>query len=448
MSRDLPGTLADWQRTYGDVVHLRLWPEHTVVVTDPQLVRELLVTHHDSLIRWERGTKVFSQVHGHSVLTTEGDAWQRKRQALQPGFTPKAVHGLVPGIVGIVDAALADWPSRAADWPMESALTSLAMDVIVQLLFSAEIGQDGRLAEVAVRVVSAAANAEFYWPASLPDWVPWKRAKREALQTLKGLIEQHLQARLRMAEDAWPDDLLSRLLRLHLRDTGMWPLQAVRDECMTTFLAGHETAAATLTWWAWCMASNPSAQHAARAEVAHVPRGRAPTVENFPALRFVAQTIEETMRLYPAAPVLISRRATRPITLGPWQLPARTLFMLPVQLMHRDPRWFPEPDDFQPDRFASDAPAAPRGASMPFGTGPRVCLGRHLAMTEMTVVAAMVLQRFTISVPEGMVPPRPLWNVTLRPERPLCLDVARIAATHAQGKAGSDAQAGATEWPG
>ena len=426
MSRDLLGTLGEWQQTYGDVVHLRMWPEHAVVVTDPQLVRELLVTHHDSLIRWERGTRVFSRVHGHSVLTAEGDAWSRKRQALQPGFMPKAVHGFVPGIVEIVDKGLATWPTRVADWPVESALTSLTMDVIVRMMFSDEIGEDARVAECAVRAISEAANADFYWPASLPDWVPWKRARRRALHTLRDLIERHLQARLRMRTDTWPDDLLSRLLCLHRDDATAWPLQAVRDECMTTFLAGHETTAATLTWWAWCMASNPSAQDAARAEVTHVLRGQAPTADSRQALRQVVQTITESMRLYPVAPVLISRRAVRPITLGPWRLPARTLFMLPLQLMHHDPRLFPEPERFQPDRFSTGSPQAPRGAYMPFGTGPRVCQGQHLATAEMTVIAAMLLQRYKLSVPEGAAHPRPLLNVTLRPDQPLWLAVTPI----------------------
>jgi cytochrome P450 len=424
MSRDLLGTLAGWQRTYGDVVHLRMWPEHAAVVTDPALARELLVTHHDALGRWERGVRVFEQVHGHSVLVAEGDTWRDKRHALQPGFMPKPVQAFVPSIAGTAGHALAQWPVRDPDWPIESALTSLAMDVIMRTMFSDAIGDDARVAEAAVRTVGAVSNAEFYQPVSAPDWAPWKRGKVRALKVLNGLIDRQLHARLDQSERGWPDDLLSRLLRLHRADARAWPLQAVHDECMTAFLAGHETAAATLTWWAWSMAANPAAQAAARDEVARVLDGRAPTVDTRPALRYVAQTLEETMRLYPAAPILISRRATRPLALGGWQFPVRTLFMLPVQVMQHDERWYPEPHAFRPERFAADAPPIPRGAYMPFGTGPRVCLGQHLAMTEMTVVAAMVLQRYVLSVPPGVTPPRPVLNVTLRPERALHLAIA------------------------
>ncbi len=151
---------------------------------------------------------------------------------------------------------------------------------------------------------------------------------------------------------------------------------------------------------------------------------RAPSADTRPALRYLTQTLEETMRLYPAAPILISRRAMQPVALGAWQFPARTLFMLPIQLMHHDARWFPEPHAFRPERFADDAPAIPRGAYMPFGTGPRVCLGQHLAMTEMTVAAALILQRYALSAPPGMAAPRATLNVTLRPEQPLHLAIA------------------------
>ncbi|TFV98673.1 cytochrome P450 [Oxalobacteraceae bacterium OM1] len=423
MSRDLFGALSEWKQAYGDVVHLRMWPEHQIVLTDPQLARELLVEHHDALIRWERGIEVFSQVHGRSVLIAEGAPWRSKRQALQPNFTPKAVQAFVPTITGAVGKALCDWPARDARWPIESALTSLTMDVILRMLFSSEVDADARKAEQAVHEISVAGNAELYWPASWPDWMPWKRAKRRAIAVLDSLINRHIAARLQVERNAWPVDILTRLLELHRDDPAAWPLRAVRDECMTTFLAGHETAAATLTWWSWCMAANPAVQAKAKEEVAVRLQGRMPTAADLPALGYVTQTLQETLRLYPAAPVLLSRRSTRPITLGGWQLPARTIFAIPVQLLQHDARWFPEPQEFRPERFATDAPGHPRGALMPFGTGPRVCLGQHLAMTEMTVIAAMILQRFTLTAPEDMAAPRPAFNISLRPDAPLRLQV-------------------------
>ncbi|MDP9109487.1 MAG: cytochrome P450 [Pseudomonadota bacterium] len=421
LSRDLLGTLADWRAQYGDIFHVRSWPEHQVVLAEPELVRELLVQQPDALIRWERGIQVFSQLHGKSVLTTEGDLWRRKRQALQPAFSPKQVQSFVPVIAAAAAKAFSGWPADGARWPIESALTSLGMDVSLRMLFSSEIDQDARAAEWAVHAAASAGNAELYWPASWPDWMPWKRTKRRAIGVLNRLIDRQIQARLSMTPATWPTDLLSRLLRLQQEDPSTWSLRAVRDECMTAFLAGHQTAAATLTWWAWCMAANPAAQSRARSEVLAVLSDAIPADDDLPKLAYLTQTLQETLRLYPAVPVLLSRRSTRAITVGGWQLPARTMLTIPVQLLHHDPRWFPDPAVFQPDRFAADAPAIPRGAFIPFGTGPRVCLGQHLAMAEMTVVAAMLLQRFVLSIADGVAAPEPVFNITLRPKQPLRL---------------------------
>jgi cytochrome P450 len=426
MSRDLLGLLAEWRQQYGDMVHLRIWPEHQIIVSEPRLVRELLVNHHDALIRWERAIEVFSQVHGHSVMTSEGNSWRSKRHALHASFSPRSVESFIPAIAGAASSAFSQWQTGGKDWPIESALTSLAMKVIVRMMFSSEIDTDARVAEQAVHVVVVAGNAEMYWPASWPDWMPWKRTERQAIGVLDRLIGGHIEARLLMEQVSWPEDLLSRLLRLHREDPVAWPRKAVRDECMTTFLAGHETAAATLTWWTWCMAGNPEVQALARQEVRKVFGGRTPTADDLPALGYLTRTLQETLRLYPAAPVLLTRRSSRPITLGGWQLPGRTMFTVPVHLMHRDGRWFPDPLGFRPERFANDAPDIPRGAFMPFGAGPRVCLGQHLAMTEMTVIAAMFLQRFAVTVPVGASAPEPVFNITLRPKQPLRLKLSTV----------------------
>jgi cytochrome P450 len=424
MSRDLLGTLEQWQRQYGDLVHLKIWPEHTLVVTAPALVRQLLVDHHDDLIRWEHAIAIFSGLHGTSVLTAEGDAWKIKRQALQPLFSPKGVQPLIPLITAAAADAMALWGDGGARFPIEPAFNALGMGLILRMLFTDASGADSALAGRAVHDTAVAANAAMYWPVSLPDWMPWKRRARQGRRVLKGLIERHIGARLALDRAAWPADMLSRLLALHHVDPANWPLKAVHDECMTTFLAGHETGAATLTWWAWCMAANPALQGALQGEVDGVLQGRAPGAEDVPRLRLLHQSLLETMRLYPAAPVLLSRRSTRAITLGGWQLPAGTMFMIPPRLMHHDPRWFAEPHAFTPERFGDTAAAPPRGAFMPLGSGPRVCLGQHLAMAQMTLVAAMLLQRFTLALADGMAPPTPVFHITLRPAEPLCLALA------------------------
>lgn len=423
MARDPLGCLARWRDTWGDLVHLPIWPEHVIVVNHPALVRELLVQHHGSLIRAERAIDVFAQLHGRSVLIAEGAAWQQRRQALVPAFSPREVQSFTPALTRAIGQALDSWPGSADPWAAETAVTRLTMEVITQMVFSAPAGQDAAALEAAVHDVSVAANGELYWLKSLPDWMPHKRGKVRALRRLRGYIHGHVAARAAQAGPDQPNDLLGRLMHLHRQDPAAWPLTAVEDECTTAFLAGHETVAATLTWWCACMAAHPDLQQRAAHEVAQVLGGRPPTAQDLPQLRYLAATLQETMRLYPAAPLLFNRRATAALSLDGWRFPAGTVFMVPVHALQHDGRWFPQPHEFAPQRHLDAETQAPRGSWMPFGAGPRVCLGQHLAMSEMLVAAALILQRHALSLPAGDALPAPRVHISLRPATPLQLRI-------------------------
>jgi cytochrome P450 len=417
MARDFLGFMAQQQRAYGDVVMLRVPRFQNVMLFHPDHVREALVHSHEALIRWERGIAVFAEAHGQSVIVAEGETWKQLRKLMQPGFAPKRVEAFVPLMTSACEEALSSWPGEAQfDIDFEAAMTSLTMDVILRSLFSSRSGEESRAAAAAVHQISIEGQSEMFWPASLPDWLPWKGAKRRALATLDGLIRGHIAARAGNTEG---DDLLAMLMQLGL--TG----ETLRDECMTTFLAGHETSATALTWWGWCMASHAAAMERARGEVAEALQGRTPTMADIAALPWLTQTIKEALRLYPPAPALLSRRTTSELTFGGYRIPQGALLMLAPGLIQRDARWFPEPDAFKPERFAPDAPEIPRGAWMPFGAGPRVCLGQHFAMTEITLIAAMLLQRFRVTLVPGAAAPRPVLNITLRPAEPLHLRLIR-----------------------
>ena len=419
MSKHMLATLSEWQQQFGSIFHIRVWPEHMVVVCDPTLARELLVTHHSNLTRWERGIRVFAQLHGNSVLIAEGEQWTAKRRALQPYFTPKSIRNANQTIIDVTHNTLNTWPASDPNWCIESALTSLTMDAIMQTMFSTGIGEDNRKAEKAVQIASHAANAEFFAAASWPSWLPGKKAK--AIQHLRQLIDRHIAVRRQTPVTDWPEDFLSYLLHLHQEEPEKWSQQAIRDECMTMFMAGHETTAATLTWWAWCMAANPECQKKAQDEISRVLQGTTPTHDQLAELPYLSQTIEETMRLYPAAPLLMTRRAISPLDLGSWHFPKRTLFMVPLQLLHGDGQWYRNPQKYDPERFGREQKSAPRGAYAPFGMGPRVCLGQHLATAEIKAIAAMILQRWTLATPTSMAAPQPALRVTLRPDLPLHL---------------------------
>jgi cytochrome P450 len=173
------------------------------------------------------------------------------------------------------------------------------------------------------------------------------------------------------------------------------------------------------------MARHPAAAERARAEIDNVLQGRDPGPDDLSVLPWLDATLKEAMRLYPPVAALMSRRTTRDITLGPWRIPRGSMVRLATWVLHHDARWFPEPEAFRPERFLPGAPEIPRGAYLPFGAGPRVCLGQHFATLEMTLLAAMLLQRFTLAVPAGAPPVVPQLAVTLRPRGGLVLHLAR-----------------------
>ncbi len=427
MRRDYLGAIAV-QQSFGDLVRQQIANERTVDVFDPELLRQLMVDHADALIRWERGSEVFSEGLGQSVLVTEGAVWQRQRRMLMQAFTPKRVAGYVEQMVEATTRGL--MLLRSGEQAMDGLFSHLAMDVISRTLFSAPISGDTRAAADAVQVLSETALREMFWPMTLPDWLPLpgKAAKRKARRLVQGLIQGHLDERQRHP-DASKTDLLNMLLVLRDDDNGAaLSTQEVFDQCILSFQAGHETTATALSWWSWLMASHPQAQARAATEIDASLAGQPPGAGAMQTLPWLTATLKEAMRLYPPVAALMTRRLTREIELAGVRLPARTLVRVTPWLLHRDPRWWPrEPEAFRPERFmaATDdwsPDPIPRGAYIPFGLGPRVCLGQHFAQLEMTVIAALLLQRFRLSTPND-TPPTPQLAVTLRPAGGLRLNL-------------------------
>ncbi|MEO8299212.1 MAG: cytochrome P450 [Burkholderiales bacterium] len=439
MARDYLGFVQGLQHAHGDVSYMRLGFERAYDVFSPELVRELLVDHADSLVRWERGIAVFAQSHGHSVLIAEGARWQRQRRLLQPGFSPKRLKDYGALMVAATARRLQALPVQGpVEVDFEHEMTQLTMDVILRTLFSSEAADEALAAEEAVRVLTHTAMHEMFMPMTLPDWLPLpgKARKRWALRALDELVLHHItQRRTRpRGADATPD-LLDMLLAVRDEQGQGLSAREIRDECMTTFQAGHETTATALTWWGHVMASHPAAAERATAEVDAALSGgtrlppsgpRAPGIEDLGALPYLTATLKEAMRLHPPVAALMSRRLVRDVQLGDvqrggWRLPKGALVRITPWVLHHDPRWFDEPETFRPERFLAADAALPRGAYMPFGTGPRVCLGQHFALAEMTLIAAMLLQRFALQRIPGEPAPQPQLNVTLRPAHGLRL---------------------------
>jgi len=430
MKRDYLGFTAELQRRHGDLVAMKIAFERSVDVFSPEAVREVLVDNADRLIRWERGTEVFAEVLGRGVIVTEGAEWQRQRRMLHPAFTPRRVAAQARLMVEAVAATFAsELPvtprDGAFELQMDGFFSSLAMAVILRTIFSSDDTTATHEAAAATQTLSENALAEMFWPTTLPDWLPLpgKRAKRRALRVLRGLVGGQIATRrsaMAAGQSVPTDDLLAMLIEL--RDTegpdatgaGLSDVE-LYDQCVTSFQAGHETTATGLLWWSRLMAEHPAASERARAEIDSVLGGREPTPADLPALPWLTATLKEALRLHPPIATLMTRRTTADVVVSGHRLPRGTLLRITPAVLHRDPRSFPEPDAFRPERFLPGAPPPPRGAWLAFGTGPRVCIGQHFAMLEMTIAAAMLMQRWTLSLPPGALPALPELNVTLRP---------------------------------
>lgn len=445
MRRDYLGFVAA-TKAYGEVSHSRILYEQTYDVTSPALMRAVLVDHADRTIRWERAISVFEQVFGRSVLTSEGALWQRQRRMLQPAFAPRRVAGYATLMREAAQEGL-DHIEDGAVLVMDDWFTGVTMDAILRTMFSARASDDVLAASDAIQCLSSNALREMFLPVTLPDWLPLpgKARKRRALRLVRELVERHVGARwpagasspaasvaavngADAADAAASGDLLDGLLAIRDEQTGAGLTRIeVLDQCMISFQAGHETSATALLWWSDLVARHPDLQQKLADEIDRVLAGRAPEPQDCARLEWLTASLKEAMRLYPPVPALMSRRVVEPFELGGWTMPRGALLRLTPYVLHRDPALFPEPAAFRPERFLPDAPPLPRGAWLPFGAGPRVCIGQHFAMLEMTLIAAMLLAGFRLESTSAR-PPVPGLAVTLRPTHPVRLRVHRREA--------------------
>lgn len=437
MKSDYLGFVEKLHRDHGDISFMRLVHERAYDLFTPELVREALVDNAEHLVRWERGIEVFSEVFGHSVLTTEGQVWKRQRRMLQPAFTPKRVASyaalMVAAAADGLDAAVPASQNEAVV-AMDALFSGLAMDVILRTLFSDRVRpEDSQQAAWATQTLSKTAMNEMFWPLTLPDWLPLpgKAAKRRAIKCLRQLVGGHIAARRAVAlkhHSPPREDLLAMLMALRDDETGRGLSETeIFDQCLVNFQAGHETTATALLWWSHLMAEHPDVAQKVSKEVTEVLSGRNPGPDDLHALPWLTASLKEAMRLFPPIGALLSRRTTKAIVLGGWHIPKGALLRITLWQLHRDPRYFTEPHAFCPERFLPDAPPPPRGAWMPFGAGPRVCIGQHFAMLEMTLLAAMLLQRYRMFLSDDALHIKPAMNVTLRPSSPLRLCLQRVA---------------------
>ena len=411
---DVANYLLDLARRYGDVVRLRLPSGGGYLLSHPDAVKDVLVTRSREVIK-SRGLERAKRLLGEGLLTSESELHLRQRRLVQPAFHRDRIAEYGAVMAAYAQAAAERFQSGVR-LDVSREMMRLTLAIVGKTLFDAEV-------ESAADEVSEALTAmQHLLPASLLpfselfDRVPLPSNVRfwRARARLDAVIYRIIAAR-RDAGDR--GDLLSMLLAA--RDAegdgrGMSDEQ-VRDECMTLLLAGHETTAQLLTWTWYLLSRHPQAEARLHQEIDARIGGRIPRVDDLPALEYVHATLKESMRLYPPA-WLIGRRVLHPFAVGDYVMPARSIVLISPFVIQRDARWYRDPDRFDPQRWlGAEPPPPPKYAYIPFGGGPRVCIGEQFAWMEAALVLVTIARRWRLAVPADY-DPELLPLITLRPK--------------------------------
>jgi cytochrome P450 len=376
-------------RERGDLVYTKLFGLDTFLVYAPQIAEHVLIKNQKNY-RKDEYVRRAARVFGNGLLRAEGDLWRQQRRLIQPSFHKQRVRGYADTMLALTERTLATLePATQVDF--HALMSSLTAEIAVQTMFGQSAGADA--ADINVHLAAIMARFEALGYLIEPDWwpSPSQLRYRRAVAALDRILARYVEIR----RAAPGDDLLSTLLEM--RDESGAPLseQQLRDEVMTLFLAGHETTALTLVFSWRLLALHPQHAAALRSEVCAVPRL---DLESLPRLVLLDQVIKESLRLFPPA-YAIPREAIAADSFDGCPVAAGAQVIVGVAGLHRDPRYFSEPEAFLPQRWTKEFEAQlPRCAYFPFGGGPRMCVGAAFAELEAKLVLGTLIRHFKPSV--------------------------------------------------
>lgn len=379
---------------YGDAYYVPNADCGLFVFRSPEHIRDVLSAKASSFTKGHTAFSRLEKVLGDGLLTSDGETWKRHRRMITPAFTPARVATYAHVFVEEAERTAIEW-ERGGVRDVGHDMMQLTLRAVSRALFGHAIP------EREIRTISRAMSAfqsSLIRPDVLPEWAPTPRRRRlerharELDEIVMALITDRQRA---PHERDAPNDLLDALLRATDEDDPGRTLtpKEVRDELVTLFLAGHETTSHALTFTWHCLGEHPEVERALHRELDATLSGRVPGVAELDALPLAEQIIQESMRIYPPV-YAIARRANEDVDVGEWHVPAGSEVILWTYFTHHDPRLFPNPDAFRPERFDPSAERPiDRFAYVPFGAGPRTCVGKAFAMIEARLMLATIASR-------------------------------------------------------
>jgi cytochrome P450 len=385
-------------RDYGDVVRSRFLYVHAYFLYNPADIETLLTTNAKSYRKAQSlRSPFFHRLVGNGLVTSEGDFWRRQRRLAQPAFQRQRISSYGDIMVEYAQRAIAKWQD-GEQRDIAKDMTRLTLEIVVKTLFNSDVSNDAdHIGQMLSQIVKPfASQATLKWIADNRLPTPGHYRYFNAVREIDAIVFRIIAERRASGSDE--GDLLSMLLQAQDEDGSQMDDAQLRDEVMTLFLAGHETTALALSWSWYLLATHPEAEKRFHAELDEVLRGRSPEVSDLPNLKYTDMIAKEALRLYPPA-YAVGREAIEDTEIGGYSVPRKTQLFAFQWVTHRDPRFFERPDEFEPERWASESiQRLPKYAYFPFGGGPRQCIGNYFAMMEIVLLLATIGQRFKFSL--------------------------------------------------
>lgn len=405
---------------YGDVAKFRLLKREVYLVNHPDLVREILGKRVDNYTKKSVAFKIVKVVLGESTFTSTGEVWKRKRKLAQPSFHKNRIANLSVMMTDTIEEMLDEWEiicDKKETINVADAMMRLTLKVVVRALFSTALSKEEvqTVADVFTPLLEET-NARISFPIRTFHRLRRKRnaAYFENIKKLDDIIYRIIHERRNASSP--PTDLLQMLMDARDEETGE-PLndEELRDEVMTVFIAGHETTANAMAWLWMVLSQQPDVRNRVEEEVEQVLGKRIPVASDFPDLPYLLKVFKETLRIYPPVPIL-PRRVEQDDVLGDYFIKGGSEVFFSPYLLHRHPDFWEDPESFNPDRFDKDLIRRQHTfAYLPFGGGPRLCMGNNFAMMEAVFIIAMATQRFRLNLVSD-APNEPLVTLTTRPK--------------------------------
>jgi len=414
VNRNILGLLGTARDACGPIARLRLGHKTAHAVFTADLAEQVLIVQRDKFVKYSTiTTKVgLPIVLGQGLLMSTGELWAKQRKLMNPSFHRQSIAKLASTITDSGAAMIARWDERGGgevDFQEEMLLTTL--EIIGKGMFSVDDLAATRVIIESINVGAHTAFATVKNPLHPPLSWPTRgnRAFHRAMANLNGAVYGLINAR--RGKQPIPD-LLGALLDARYEDGEPMPPEQLRDEVVTIIGAGHETTAMALTWGCSALSRNPEVRRKLQAEIDTVLGKRAPTMADLPKLPYLAHTFSEILRLYPTAPI-IPRAVIADAELAGYAIPAGTMLYTSLYHVHRDPRWWDDPLEFRPERFEKGKPGH-RCSYIPFGAGPRFCIGANMAELEAQLLLAQIYQNYDVETLSGEEPFGEV-AVTMRP---------------------------------